>query len=167
MMPTTMVEPKMAPSIDEFFPAIVPVRPIEILEATASSHEPNEGEAANAFDGSGSTYWHTAYSDNEPKHPHSITATLQTTQTLIGFDYTARPGNKNGRIREFDLEISTGGGSFRKIFSGVLQNAEGRQRIMLDQPHADAVAVRLVARSEVNGGAWASAGELTFLSKVD
>ena len=155
------------PSIDEFFPAIVPVRPIEILEATASSHEPNEGEPANAFDANSTTYWHTAYTERQPRHPHSIAATFQSSQTLIGFDYQARKSNQNGRIREYDLEISLDGKSFKRILSGVLENKEGAQRIILHQARAGVVAARIIARSEVNGGAWASAGEITFLAKVD
>jgi beta-galactosidase len=152
------------PIAEDFFPPIQRVRLIEILRAEASSYEPGEGEASNAFDGTRSTYWHTAYSQLEPKHPHFITAYFQNPQTLIGFDYTARPGNQNGRIKEFDLEISSDGNRFRRIHTGTFENIEGPQRVMFNE-HAGVVAARLIAKSEINGRAWASAGEIAFLTK--
>ncbi|MEO7454026.1 MAG: beta-galactosidase domain 4-containing protein, partial [Fimbriimonadales bacterium] len=150
------------PAIAIFHP-IIPVIPVTVVRAEASSFEPGEGDAMNAFDANLSTYWHTAYTRSEPAHPHSITAFLEVPSNIIGVDYTARQGNHNGRIDRFELYVSDNGTAFRKVADGRFNNAEGTQRVMLGAPQKGVNALRLVALSEVNGREWASAGELRIL----
>jgi len=150
----------------EAFAPIVPVRRLKIQEAVADSFEAGEGEPANAFDGSIDSYWHTRYSGSEPKHPHFITARLLAPQDVMGFEYTGRVGNLNGRVSKCELLVSQNGTGFQKVWSGELRNSSDRQRVLFDQVVRGVVSVKFVALSEVNGNPWASIAELAYLSPI-
>ena len=152
-----------SPVVERTFVKLIPVLPVSIVRAEASSFETGEGEPMNAFDGDLTTYWHTQYGAGEPKHPHVITGYLEMPSEIVGFEYYARPGNQNGRIDKFELHVSMDGTTFQKVASGSLMNAEGAQRSILEKPIRGVSAVKLVAVSEVNGQPWASAGEIRIL----
>jgi hypothetical protein len=152
-----------SPILEQRFERIVPVVTTPVFRAEATSYEPGEGEPMNAFDGNAATYWHTAYSNSEARHPHSITAYLEMPSPIVGFEYQARPGNQNGRIGQFELHVSENGINFRRVIADKFSNSEGAQRFMFEQPQQNVTVVRLVAHSEVNGRQWASISELRVL----
>lgn len=154
------------PAAEQRFDRIVPVRKIEIKQFMADSFESGEGEVAHAFDNDPSTFWHTAYSNGKPKHPHSLTAFFASSQPVAGFEYTGRRSNSNGRVAKFEVHASTDGKSFNRIHSGTLRDTSDPQRMWFERPVAG-VAIRFVALSEVNGNPWASGAELTLLATVD
>ena len=147
------------------FEKIIAVAKIPLTGAYASSEEKLEGEAAFAVDGDPSTYWHTEYSATTAKHPHSLTLVFDSPHSVIGFDYTPRQTNGNGRIGEYEIQFSNDGETFKSFMRGRFPATTERQRILFEKPVESAAAMRIVALSELNGGPWASIAEIVFLSK--
>lgn len=74
----------------------------------ADSHE-TQGEAAQAglvMDNQPTTYWHTKWQGDNPKHPHMIVLDLGKVQKLSGFRYLPRQDRENGRIRDYEVYAS-------------------------------------------------------------
>ena len=74
----------------------------------ADSHE-TQGEAAQAglvMDNQPTTYWHTKWQGDTPKHPHMIVLDLGKVQKLSGFRYLPRQDRENGRIRDYEVYAS-------------------------------------------------------------
>jgi beta-galactosidase len=155
---------KNGPVATEEFDKIIPVSTIPVNAVVASSEEADEGLAAFVLDGDPSTYWHTQYTGSTPKHPHSITLYFQSSQPVIGFDYTPRQTNGNGRVADYEIQYSADGTSFQNHLRGKFPATSGTQRILFENPIPLALAVRLIAHSEQNGGPWASIAELKFLT---
>jgi hypothetical protein len=129
---------------------------------STDSFEPGEGEPANLFDGNPETFWHTAYSSGEPKHPHEVVIDLGASQELAGLEATARPGNPNGRIARYEFFVSSDGKSWGSpVATGTIANADTRQVVRFSP--VSGRFVKLVALSEVNGKPWASLAELNLL----
>jgi beta-galactosidase len=158
-------------------PEIVPVRALprdgqKVLRA--SSYEPGEGYPGNALDGNPATFWHSAWSGGEAggaaKHPHEIVLDLGGAgRALRGFEYLPRQGQSNGRIARYALYVSDrpdADGNGTPVAEGTFPNSAERQRVLFPAPAAGRY-VRLVALSEVSGGPWASAAELTLLEPAD
>ena len=76
---------------------------------TLVSVDSNQGgnEAKLAFDNNTSTFWHTAWGDNEPKHPHTIVVDMKKTYQVTAFTYLARQdGNANGMVKAYEVYLS-------------------------------------------------------------
>lgn len=151
------------PITSQSFDRIIPVAKMTPAIVSASSEEPGEGEAQNAIDGDPSTYWHTQYSGATPKHPHSLTLIFETAHTVIGFDYTPRQTNGNGRVSDYEVQYSTDGKTFRTLVKGKFTAAFETQRVFFEKPVEKVAAVRFIALSEANDGPWASVAELMYL----
>jgi beta-galactosidase len=129
---------------------------------STDSFEPGEGEPVNLFDGNPETFWHTAYSSGEPKHPHEVVIDLGSTQTLTGLEALPRPGNPNGRIARYEFYVSADGKSWGSaVATGTFPNSDSRQAVRFGL--VSGRFVKLVALSEVNGKSWASLAELNLL----
>src|SRR5207344_1209298 len=80
---------------------------------------PLEGPASFAIDGNQSTFWHTAWVNSNPPHPHAMTLNLGGVYPVNEFWYLPRQdGNPNGTILDFLLETSLDGSSFTFAASG-------------------------------------------------
>lgn len=74
----------------------------------ADSHE-TTGEAAQAglvMDNQPTTYWHTKWQGDNPRHPHMIVLDLGKVQKLSGFRYLPRQDRENGRIKDYEVYAS-------------------------------------------------------------
>lgn len=155
-----MFEMKTCPSIDDCTnPAELPKNKMKLVYA--DSFQPGN-EPAKAFDGNPATIWHTAWGTNEPKHPHEIQIDLGEMYSVSQMIYVPRTDGSNGRIKKYELYISgdkTNWGTPVKTDS--LTNTSAPTTIKF--PEKPGQYVRLVALSEVNGNAWTSAAELTFV----
>lgn len=131
---------------------------------SADSEQPDEGPAAHAIDGNPDTYWHTAYGDSTPKHPHQLVVDLGAVQRVFGVSLLPRKIGVNGRIRDYELlaskDKSENGDSVAK---GRLAGRTDEEIIFLKEP-IDARYLTLRALSEVNNGPWTSLAELDVLS---
>jgi beta-galactosidase len=119
----------------------------------------NEG-AVNAIDDNHSTIWHSLWGTNEPTHPHEIVVDMNQAYKIEAFIYLARQDGENGRIKDYEIYFS----NHPEVWGspeakGQFANSIGQQTVKIaSQPEARYF--KLVARSEINGKAWASAAEL-------
>jgi hypothetical protein len=125
------------------------------------------GSALNAIDGDPATHWVTAWAGATALPPHFLTVDLGSNYELCAMGYLPRQdGGINGTIRQFELQVKSGGPAWRVAASGVLADdaADTGERVVAF-PATAARRVRLRASSEVNQGPWASAAELTFYAQ--
>ncbi|MGN6370771.1 MAG: beta-galactosidase [Phycisphaerae bacterium] len=66
-----------------------------------------DGTAENAIDGQTTSFWHTQWSDAQPKQPHFLVLDLGKPQTISGFRYVPRQGANGvgGRIKDYKIYI--------------------------------------------------------------
>ena len=124
-------------------------------------------EAKLAFDNNTSTFWHTAWGDNEPKHPHTIVVDMKKTYQVTAFTYLARQdGNANGMVKAYEVYLSLDKTTWTKVASGEFKNTTAQQTAKLTTSTAGRY-LKFVAKSEVNGKAWTSAAEIGIEAEAD
>ncbi|MFP4845586.1 discoidin domain-containing protein [Winogradskyella sp. PE311] len=123
--------------------------------------------ASNAVDGNTNTIWHTQYSDINPDtpHPHEIQIDLGIESNITGLEYLPRTSGLNGTIADYEIYISNSTSVWGSaVNSGTW--ASDNQLKTANFTNAIGRYVRLVALSEVNGNAWASAAEISLIRTV-
>jgi hypothetical protein len=97
-------------------PAGDPVPPAELV-ATATSENPNGGEAFRAVDGDLRTHWHSRYQPAPPDPlPHDITIDMQRQRDLTAVRYQPRiVGNLNGTLLRALVQVSDDGNAWRDV----------------------------------------------------
>lgn len=125
------------------------------------SSQANSGESAQkAIDDNESTIWHTQYGTNEPTYPHEIVVDMAQTYKVEAFTYLARKDGSNGRIKEYEIYFSNSPDVWGSpAATGSFANTSEQQVIKIPSK-PEARYFKLIAKSEVNGKAWASAAEL-------
>ncbi|MCA9257854.1 MAG: discoidin domain-containing protein [Planctomycetales bacterium] len=126
-------------------------------EATASSDD-DDGPIASLIDGDVSTFWHSRWQHDAPSPPHVATIDFGKTLALKGVVATPRRGNPNGRVRDYRIEVSVDGSTWKSVAQGRLPDRERASRIVF-QESVDARQVRFVAESS-HHGPWASMAEI-------
>jgi galactose oxidase len=119
--------------------------------------------AANAYDSSPTTYWHTDWSGT-PGFPHYFSIDQGAANTVAGISYLPRPvsSGSNGRIGRYTVQRSDNGNTWTDVASGTWPDSP-------IQKYAEWTPVtarywRLVAQSEAgNRGTWTSASEINLL----
>jgi beta-galactosidase len=154
-----------SPVVAVEFEKIVPIHRLDRKGwkiVSTDSFEPGEGEPQQILDGKPDTFWHTAYSGGEPKHPHEVIIDMGSMQNVSGAEMHGRPGNPNGRIAKFEIYLASDGKTWSKAGAGALANRDGRQVVHFEKA-ASGRYIKLVALSEVNGRPWASLAEFYAL----
>ena len=64
-------------------------------------------QAEKVFDGDTDSFWHTLWSAPHPSHPHTLVIDLGTEQTLTGVRLLPRQDSPNGRIKGYELYLSS------------------------------------------------------------
>lgn len=66
-----------------------------------------DGSVSNAIDGQSANFWHSAWKNSQPKHPHRLIIDLGAETRVGGFRYTPRAGSGNiaGRIKDYRILI--------------------------------------------------------------
>ena len=83
---------------------LIPKNNWELIYVDSEELVGEDGVAENAFDGSPSTIWHTAWSSASPAPPHEIRIDLDTQYSLTGFRYLPRQdGGSNGSIGRYEF----------------------------------------------------------------
>jgi beta-galactosidase len=116
-------------------------------------------EASNAIDEKENTIWHTKWGANEPRHPHEIVVDMIHEYKVEKFLYLPRQDGSNGRIKEYEIYFSNDLTRWGSPVKGQFQNTSNLQTINITSKPTVRY-FKLVARSEVEGRAWASAAEL-------
>ena len=134
----------------------------------ADSEEVNDpGYATMSFDNNPSTIWHTCWSTGDVPYPHEIQIGLGQLYWIHKFTYLTRQEGENGRIKNYQLYISTDTLNWGlPVKTGQFDNTSAPQTIVLDTAMPGRY-FRLVALSEVNGNPWASAAEFSIVGCVD
>jgi len=78
-----------------------------LLHVDSEETQSENGRAIHAFDGSTSTIWHTAYTNDKPGPPHELQIDLGTRYALDALRYLPRQDNvDHGGIAQYELYIS-------------------------------------------------------------
>lgn len=153
---------------NSLFEVMIPVEPIVLRpeQVSADSVEPGEGEAYHAVDNDPATFWHTEWSKASPRGPHDLTFRLGSVVSVVGFEYTPRQGNKNGRIGAWAFEALREHGVWATVAKGEFGDGEQTVRMLFDQS-ASASTYRFRALTERAGEPWASVAEIKLLRPAD
>lgn len=155
------------PSIDDCEnPAEIPKDIWELIYV--DSEEVNyPGLAVMSFDDDPSTIWHTRWSTGTDPYPHEIQIDMGETYRLFEFTLLNRQSGQNGRIKEYELYISEDSLDWGEpVSTGEFVNTAAPQTIIFEESIVGKY-FRLVGLSEVNGGAWSSAAEFSFVGCTD
>ena len=119
------------------------------------------GAAAMAIDGDPSTMWHTAWSEVEPDapYPHWITIDLGASYDVGEFSYLPRQVGTNGRMKDYQLYVSTDGQTWgTPVSTGSL--LEGTAETKLTFTPKTGRYVKLLGLNAWNGAVFGGAAEL-------
>ena len=132
------------------------------------SSEEGGNPARYAIDNNPSTFWHTQYTGTTPRHPHTIIIDMAQTYNVTAVLYTARTdGNENGMIRDYEIYISNDVNNFgTAVATGSFSKTTAQQSAVLKKP-VEGRYLKLIAKSEVNNNAWASASEISITAKAN
>lgn len=129
----------------------------------AQGEPEGSGVATAAVDGDVTTYWHTQWDPTEAQYPHDIT--LQVAKAgvascqLSEFEYTARQDAANGRIKGYQVFVSTDGRNWgNPVATGDFADVLTPQVVRF--PAKSGTYVKLVGTSSMNGAAFGGAAEL-------
>ena len=155
------------PSIDDCEnPAEIPKDDWELVYVD-SEETGYPGLAIMSFDDDPSTIWHTRWSSGTDPYPHEIQIDLGEAYRLFEFTLLNRQSGQNGRIKEYELYISEDTLDWGEpVSTGEFENTAAPQTITFEESIVGRY-FRLVGLSEVNGGAWSSAAELSFVGCTD
>jgi hypothetical protein len=153
---------------DRFNPAVeLAVEQVQALfkgsvpsgKARADSEAPGY-EAARAVDGNPDTLWHTAWEPSPAPMPHHLIVDLGKEVRVKGIAYLPRQDMENGRIADYEVYASRDGSAWGEpLAGGRWPNGAGKRTVAFNAP-VPARYVKLVAKSEVNGHAFAAAAEV-------
>lgn len=130
--------------------------------AGVSSQQGGSEKADNAIDGDVSTIWHTQYGSVEPKCPHEFVVDMGKTYAVSEFIYQPRTGSSNGRVKRYEIYFGDSATEWgAPAVTGEFDNSAEAQTVVMPKGCCGRY-FKLIALSEVNGKAWASAGELSI-----
>lgn len=128
----------------------------------ASSEYAEGGEGSNLVDGDNYTFWHTNYGLTLAKHPHWFVVELDKEKSLKGVILTPRQDIDNGRIKDYQVEISTDNENWQTVAEGALPDEQQPQTINFKEPKPTRF-VRFTAKSEQQGRDFATACEFKVI----
>lgn len=130
-------------------------------KVTASSFEPGEGDPKHLVDNDADTFWHSRYSPNPVQPPHTVTVDMTRDYMVESVTVTPRQdGNSNGRVRDYELYLSTDGQNWdQPVSKGRMQNDSSQQIVTLPKPQT-ARYLKLVILNEHTRGGFGSIAEL-------
>lgn len=124
------------------------------------------GGATNAFDGNPDSFWHTEWYSNTPEQPHEIQIDLGEDYLLSQMNYLPRQNSTNGRIKGFELYISSDKTSWGDpVVSDEFGEGAGLKKISFNKTSGRYV--KLKSLSEQNGNPWATVAELDFIGCIE
>ncbi|MES2477096.1 MAG: beta-galactosidase [Verrucomicrobiota bacterium] len=86
----------------------LPREKMHVLYADSEELEGDDGTAANVIDNQPTTFWHSAWKNEGPAHPHQVILDLGGDHAISGFRYLPRSGDGNpgGRIKRYRAFLS-------------------------------------------------------------
>lgn len=137
--------------------------PVEVMYA--SSVESGEGDPGHLVDNDPNTFWHTMYSVTVAKYPHWVDLDCGEVKTLKGFTYLPRQNSGNGRIKDYQIQVSNDGKTWGDVLvKGSFENNVKEKRVMFSKP-VKARYVRFTALSSQDGQDFATGAEMGVLAE--
>ena len=138
---------------------------LKVIKVDSEETAGEDAKGANAVDGDPETIWHTQWQDASPAYPHEIIIGIEPACSVKGLTYLPRSGEtENGDIKDYEIYLSTDGKDFGKaVKTGAFPRGKGKKTVVFAP--AKAAFIKLVAKSEVNGQAWASAAEIGIVQE--
>ena len=137
--------------------------PVEVMYA--SSVESGEGDPSHLVDNDPNTFWHTMYSVTVAKYPHWVDLDCGEVKTLKGFTYLPRQNSGNGRIKDYQIQVSNDGKTWGDVLvKGSFENNVKEKRVMFSKP-VKARYVRFTALSSQDGQDFATGAEMGVLAE--
>ncbi|MCK3684537.1 glycoside hydrolase family 2 TIM barrel-domain containing protein [Maribellus sp. YY47] len=128
-------------------------------KATADCSYPGQGPE-KAIDNNPETIWHSDWRDEKLGQPHFLQVDMGEVFTIRGFDYLPRQEQSNGRMAEYNLEISVDGKTWKTVIDHArCWNTNRRQEKMFDQPEK-ARYFKVTTLREVDNSFYSSAAEV-------
>ena len=118
---------------------------------STSTAENTDGAASNVIDDNPNTYWHSVWGDANINLPQSVTLKLDETKQIYKFAYTPRQNSNSGRIKQYEISVSTDGQEFTSVASGIWQDTNQIQYV--EFVPIDAKYIKLTAYEAYAGGA--------------
>jgi beta-galactosidase len=141
--------------------AETPTTPAAVSFVDSEETVGEDGAAVNAIDGDPATIWHTQWQGGSPPHPHEIQLDLGQLMDVCALHYLPRQsGPLNGTVAGYEVYVSDDGQTWGEpVATGTFAATRDEKWV----PFADTTGrfVRFVALSEVSGGPWTSAAELS------
>lgn len=145
-------------------PLAIPQEKMSIVANAEQSDAGGEGPAKYALDGNEGTIWHTPW-DGSGDKPYHVTLDLDKegdkSYVIDTFTYLPRQSGGNGRITQYELQVSNDGENFTTVSTGNWENDEELKVVKFDA--VEATHIRLIALEGVGG--YASAAELNVKQK--
>jgi len=129
---------------------------------SADSYAPDYAPG-QAGDGDLATVWHTEFIGAMPGYPHELVVDLGSARLVEGLLYVPRQDSPNGRVKDFEIRVSSDGKTWSKpLAAGSWPNEPAFQYVAL--PAQTARYVQLRGLSEVEGRPIMSAAEIAVES---
>lgn len=130
---------------------------------SVSDEQVGEGEADRLIDGKPGTFWHTQYSGGRTvRHPHWVVVDLGKPQKLSGMAVLPRKDSRNGRIKDYTVEVSSDAVSWgQPVSTGTLADDVNRHEITFSAP-VEARYVKFTALNAHDKDGFTTAAEFDF-----
>lgn len=139
------------------------IQTIPLQVTSSSSEEVGEGNASHLTDGDPNTIWHTMYSVTVAKHPHWVDLDAGEEKSIIGFSFLPRQDGSNGRINDYQIQISKDGKEWSDpIVKNRFANNADEKKVMFDKA-AKGRYIRFTALSSHGKQDFASGSEFNIL----
>lgn len=119
-------------------------------------------EAANILDGDPDTIWHTPWGDQAVPFPHEVVVGFAQPVNINGIVCLPRQDMSNGRIKDYAVELSNDGKSWRRVARGTFDRS-GREKTVRFPRTETTSYLKLIALSDHEGRAYASLAELRVI----
>ncbi|MFD4256787.1 family 20 glycosylhydrolase [Streptomyces sp. NPDC058534] len=147
------VDSEVRPLPDPIDQSTLRVHDVDSEETTGE-----DAAAVNAVDGDRSTFWHTQWAGGAPDFPHHITLDLGKRYDVTGLQYVQRQNARNGRIKDYRVEVSEDGATWTRVATGSFTEALTPQNVEFGAERGRYV--RLTGLDSHAGNAFAAAAEL-------
>ncbi|MGW8886154.1 family 20 glycosylhydrolase [Streptomyces sp. NPDC055749] len=139
-------------------PNLIDQSTLRVQDVDSEETVGENGAAANAIDGDPNTFWHTQWAGATPAFPHHVNLDLGKRHDVIGLQYTQRQNARNGRIKDYRIEVSDDGATWTQVATGSFTEALTPQNVEFDAVRGRYV--RLTGLDSPAGNAFAGAAEL-------
>jgi hypothetical protein len=132
----------------------------KVVYADSEETASGDGHAANVFDDSANTIWHTQYTGAKPGQPHEIQIDLGQAYRIRAMQYLPRlDKDPYGIVAGYEFYVSQSTTDWGALVSmGTFASDRSAKRV--DFPEKVGRYIRFVSKSEISGSALTSMAEL-------